>query len=116
MDTISNYSTQVRDKVGQIYTVGKDDVQKIATSEFAKSVYNIGLDSIMLAFALIIAMMFYTAIKGTVNRFFKFENQNIMMKYGIAVMLVIIFVGVSLFLKNKFGYIANPKVNYSVMA
>jgi hypothetical protein len=92
----------------------KQNLQKVITSDFAKSVYNISLDSMMLAFALVIAMMFYTAIKGTINYFFKFDKQNILMKYIFAIILTIIFVGMSSFLKYKFNYNTPHKINYAV--
>ena len=117
----SNFSSirdelkNAREDVTEIYN--KPTMQKIIKSDFAKSVYNISLDSIMLAFALVIAMMFYTAIKGTINHFFKFETQNVLMKFIFAIILTIVFVGVSTILKNKFGYEASKdKVNYSVIA
>lgn len=73
--------------------------ENVLSSDFSKSIGNIGLDSIMIAFALVITMFLYTILKHFINKIFIGENENLIAKFAITVILIAVFMMLSKFRK-----------------
>ena len=81
-----NHSVSNNDK-----TENSTNYEHILSSDFSKSLGNIGLDSIVIAFALVITMFIYSILKHFINKIFTGENENIIAKFVITILLIAIF-------------------------
>lgn len=96
----------------------RQDTQKVMgalNSEFAQSVYNISLDAMRMAFALAVALAWNTAIKYTIQKFWRFNNDTFLMHLLYAVVITIVFAALILFAQKRLNYVRDGKVNYAVV-
>lgn len=88
----------VEDQQNEEYNKNIEEYKK---KEFMQSLYSIGLDSMIMSFALVIALLIYSAIKSTINYCFNFDKQKLIVKYLIMFVFVVAFVASSVYLKQK---------------
>lgn len=72
-------------------TVNNNNNYKILSTDTVKSLGNIGLDSIMIAFALVITLFMYSILKHFMNKIFDEEN-NLIAKFVVMIILIAVFI------------------------
>ena len=73
-------------------------LEKYKDTEFYKSLYNICLDSMYLSFAILIALLMYSAIKDVLE---KFEDKKKIIKYILTIALFGGYIGGTYILNKK---------------